>query len=124
MSDQVQNKTQYVIGKWRAHCDNNPDYIDIDEDFARVCSVCLDVSDIAFDPDTPADTPEREIRRRKYWAAMIEMAPAFHSLVLSMIKEAGDRSTLSYPMRSLIAAGQMLCDIVEAGPTRDFSRRP
>lgn len=74
----------FFQGPWRAHTDNNPDYIDIDSAGRRVCSVCLDTSDIAFDPATPEDTPERELAQRIANARLIEHAPAYYSLAESL----------------------------------------
>lgn len=48
---------------------------------------------------------------------------AFYSLARSMVEEADkNRGQLSHPMRSLVAAGCMLCDVVDSGPRRDYSK--
>ena len=110
----MSDKVPFFEGEWRAHSGNNPDYIDIDAPGGRrVCSICLDTSDIAFDPAAPDDTPERELAERRANARLIEMAPGLYSLVTqlwSLVSSMEGR--VDTRIQSLAAAGRALCQCV------------
>lgn len=108
----------FFQGPWRAHTDNNPDYIDIDAGCRRVCSVCLDTSDITFDPATPEDTPARELAERMANARLIEQAPKLYAVVSALwsVVSRMDRHPDTRIM-SLAAAGRDICRRVNDGST-------
>lgn len=112
----MNDKVPFFEGEWRAHSDNNPDYVDIDAPGGRrVCSVCLDTSDIAFDPAATGDTPERELAERRANARLIEMSPALYEVVSGLWTAVSGMDQVDARIRALAAVGRVICQRVADG---------